>query len=287
MGSDNPGLFVFVLDQSGSMAQSWKTDPTHVKAAALADTVNDALVEIANRCIKGAEGVSHRCDIAIIGYSTDSAGNPTIRSGFGGALAGRDIVSIQNVYANPLGHRVIKEEQEQFDEIGGLRMIEVEGMAAYWIEPQADGGTPMPQALARACEIVENWINDPEEPRHRGAFPPIVIHITDGQSTHGDPSHEAEHIRSLATEYGSVLLINSHIPDEGGPQIRYPAGEAELPDEFARLLFRMSSELPAPLMPAAQKAELPVREGSRLMTFNAGVETVTKLINYMSMTPLK
>ena len=69
----------------------------------------------------------------------------------------------------------------------------------------------MCNALYRAYDIVDKWIQE-----HKRSFPPVVIHISDGESQDGDPLQYAESLRSLATEDGNVLLFNCHLSETAG-----------------------------------------------------------------------
>ena len=84
MGSDHPGLFIFLLDCSGSMDLNWPGNSASSqikKAQFLSDIVNKVIREIG----ANASG-KHRCDIALIGYE----GSQGAASLWDGPLAGRD-----------------------------------------------------------------------------------------------------------------------------------------------------------------------------------------------------
>ena len=48
----------------------------------------------------------------------------------------------------------------------------------------------------------EQWIAE-----HRDSFPPVVVHITDGESQEGDPRPYADPLRELATEDGEEAVV--------------------------------------------------------------------------------
>ncbi len=192
----NPTCFVFLLDQSTSM-----TDPIAAgdgpkrKADAVADALNRLLFELSLKCAK-EEGVRDYFHVAVIGYGA------RVGSAFGGALAGRDLVPLSQVADNPL--RVEERAKKVPDGAGGL--VETTARFPVWVDPVANGGTPMSQALREAVALVERWVSD-----RPGCFPPIVINLTDGESTDGDPSEPASRLRALATADGPVLLFNLHV----------------------------------------------------------------------------
>ena len=45
-------------------------------------------------------------------------------------------------------------------------------------------------------------------------YPPLVINITDGHPTDGDPREAAKELRELASRDGKVLMFNAHISDK-------------------------------------------------------------------------
>lgn len=275
VGQDHPGLFVFVLDQSGSMASKWMGDPSQnaIKAEALSDILNGAIREIGARSQKGGKPV-HRCDIGLIGYE-----GRNVTSLWGGKIANKDLVGIEEVTASALEEHSVKVKVP--DGRGGF--VESDQTLQFWLKPKTGGGTPMAEGLSKARGMVETWLNS--DPNHSDSFPPVVIHITDGMPNDDQAARiEAEKVRGLATNDGNVLLINIHVPDGIGYPILYPASEADLPPNSAeaKLLFDMSSNLPAEMYESAVGAGLPVKPGCKLMIVNANADSVATLIQWGS-----
>ena len=262
----NPTCFVFLLDQSTSMEDpivaGGEGTPKR-KADAVADALNRLLFELSLKCAK-EEGVRDYFHVAVLGYGA------RIGSAFGGALAGRDLVPLSQVADNPL--RVEERAKKVPDGAGGL--VETTARFPVWVDPVASGGTPMTQALGQAAALVERWVG--ERP---GSFPPIVINLTDGESTDGDPAEPAARLRSLATADGSVLVFNLHVSAGQAAPIVFPASEANLPDDFARLLFGMSSPLPPHMLRYASTQGIAVGEGSRGFVFNADITSVVQFLD--------
>ena len=71
-----------------------------------------------------------------------------------------------------------------------------------------------------------------------------MINITDGESQDGDPIPYADAVKELATSDGNVLLFNCHLSMTAADSFLFPASDEILPDELARVLFKMSSVLP-------------------------------------------
>ena len=47
--------------------------------------------------------------------------------------------------------------------------------------------------------------------RYPNCYPPLVLNITDGAATDGNPEEAAANLRHLASTDGNVLLFNAHV----------------------------------------------------------------------------
>lgn len=246
----NPGCVLFIIDQSASMSDRLDEAP---KADIAATTLNRTLHELIIECSK--ENVYDYFDIGVIGYG--SAG-PT--NGLQGPLAGQLLHPISQVAANPI--RVEDRAQKISDGAGSL--LEVQRKFPIWFDPVANGGTPMVAALTMAGQSLADWCD-----AHTQSFPPVIIHLTDGEANDGDPEPVAETIRQISTEDGEVILMNVHFSGTGTLQIAFPDSEQDLPDDYARMLFRMSSPLTKVMREKAQSLDFNVNERSRAFMSNA------------------
>lgn len=209
-------------------------NPPPSKAKALADALNHLLNQLVIKCAKGDSsnpmGVRDFYDVAILGYNEGRA-----YPGFQGTLAGKTMHSISTIANSPL--RIESRMKKVFDGAGGL--VDMPVKLPVWIEPASSGGTPMTAAFSEAYKLLEAWVQ-----AHPNSFPPIVIHITDGESTDGDPSSAMNLVRSLSTVDGNVLLFNLHTNVTASHVLSFPGSEAALPDAYAKTLFDNSSLLP-------------------------------------------
>jgi hypothetical protein len=260
----NPSLMMFLIDQSGSMSDAIAgSNGAKSKAQAVADALNRLLHNLTIKCAKG-EIVRDYFDVSVIGY-----GGPTVGPVFAGALVGRDLVKTSEVANNPA--RVEQRTKKVEDGAGGL--VDQVVRFPVWFDPISNGGTPMCQALGVAHGIVSNWVAS-----HPTSYPPMVINLTDGEATDGDPEPHGTAISGLATNDGGVLMYNCHISATEGAPIIFPSGEEMLPDQYACLLFRMSSPLPEKIRLAAA-AERNVAEGARGFAFNADLVDLIRFLD--------
>lgn len=258
----NPSCFLFLIDQSASMEDSWAGEEKK-KADELAVAINRLLQNLIIKCAK-SEGVRDYFHIGVIGYGA------TVGPAFGGQLIGKELVPISEVANSPA--RVEERIKKVDDGAGGL--IDQTIKFPIWFDPIAQNGTPMCQALLRAHNIVQKWLSE-----YPNCFPPIVINITDGEATDGDPSIPAENLKQLSSSDGSVLLFNVHLSSQNASPIEFPNNEEHLPDEFARLLYRMSSYLPEYMRNIAQQEGFSISAETKGFVFNADIVSVIRFLD--------
>ncbi len=247
----SPGCFILLLDQSYSMSEPMSGDSNRSRAQSLATHVNRLLHSLVSRASKTGQ-LRHYFDIGVIGYRNESA-----ESALAGSLARQGLVSIVDIGNNPL----------RVDEQDGIK-------SPVWVEPVAEGGTPMCAALNLAGAQAKGWVD-----QHKSSFPPVIINITDGRSTDGDPKVWAERLRTLGTDDGKLLLFNVALSSNGSQPIEFPGTPNKLPDEYARLLFEISSTLPPSMTEMLPQYGVPVAQGARGFVYNANIDSVVRVMN--------
>ena len=257
----NPSAFLFLIDMSGSMTDPYAGGKR--KADGVADAINKLLSNLSIKCTK-SEGVRDYYEVGVISYGKQ------VQPALGGELAGQALATISNVANHPA--RVEERTKKEDDGAGGLSDIQVK--FPVWFDPKAAGSTPMCKAFKLAHETLKPWVD-----AHKYSFPPIVINITDGESTDGDPSADAQALRALETQDGNVMLFNCHISNAQGASVLFADAEEGLPDQFAKLLFNMSSVLPEAIRQGAQSAGFPVSESSRGFAFNADLVELIRFLD--------
>jgi hypothetical protein len=260
----NPTCFLFLVDQSESMSDPFGGEAgNRKKSEGVADAINRLLQTLVLRCAK-SEGVRDYFHVGVIGYGS------RVGSAFGGALSGQRFVPISAIANQPL--RVEQRMKKVDDGAGGL--VEQSSKFPIWFEPVADGPTPMCEALRLAQGIVSEFIS-----RAAHCFPPLIVNITDGEANDGNPEPVAEVIKQMGSSDGQALLFNAHLSSRRERPFEFPSVGDGLPDEFARMLFRMSSPLPERMCEVAQKEGLPVVAGSRGFVFNADLVSVIRFLD--------
>ncbi|HDN25769.1 MAG TPA: VWA domain-containing protein [Thioploca sp.] len=259
----NPSCVLFMIDQSFSMDDPFGGgESTDKKATAVADVINKLLQNLVIKCAKD-EGVRDYYHIGVIGYGGQ------VGPAFGGELASKELVPISQIANSPA--RVEERTKKMPDATGEL--VEQTVKFPIWFDAITSGGTAMCKAMTQAKQILESWLT-----AHPDGYPPIVINITDGESTDGNPNEVAQAIKNLKSNHGEVLLFNIHLSSHQNPKIEFPESEAGLPDEYAIRLFQMSSVLPNSIKEIAHQEGYPVSTGARGFVFNADM---TALINFL------
>lgn len=259
-----PALITIMLDRSTSMNDHFcgqKGESS--KADGVADAVNRVIHNIVIKSTKG-EIINHYFDVAVLGYGS------SVACALSGTLSGKQIISVKELGENPL--RIDERKQTISDGAGGPTTKDVR--MPIWVEPLATGGTPMLEAFTQVKKILEPWIS-----QHPESFPPIVINITDGESTDGDPREIANEIKKLQTSDGSVLIMNAHLSSSKACLIEFPNRPDELPDNYAKMLFEMSSILPPKMLASVQAENKSVKEGGRGFVFNADLVSLITFLD--------
>jgi hypothetical protein len=256
----NPTCIVLLIDQSGSMSDPFSNDSVMKKSDFVAEVVNHTLHDLVIRCTK-TEEIRNYYYISVIAYGR------RVGPALGGPLENRELAPIAELADYPLQ---VKTTYKRVSDGAGA-WVEIPVRFPVWMNPVAEGKTPMCEALQRVKTILHSWLSE-----HPRGFPPTVLHLTDGESSDGDPSELGQEIMSLKTDDGSVLLFNCHISSRRGAKIEYPASEKALPDGFAQTLFGISSQLPENFLAAAAQLGVQTADGSRGFVFNADPSSIVQ-----------
>ncbi len=266
INTSKPGCFLFLVDQSGSTKAPVKATGVPL-AEEIARVLNEFISTLLARC-SGGGFIKDRVHTGILGYF----GDDEVRSLLPGGLGG-DIVKISALQTTYLGMKDVRIETV----VDGKSEILTESQC-YWIEPKCGGRTPMNRALRRAKSLVADWID-----AHNDSYPPLVVNITDGVPTDGkDLTAAAAEVTQLKTEDGGVLLLNVHLTPEFSTPLLCPSTDAGLPDDYAKMLWRISSPLPESMQSVAPDFGLTLTDGSRGMAFNASISDLVRVLDFGS-----
>ncbi|OLZ51886.1 hypothetical protein BS330_24900 [Amycolatopsis keratiniphila subsp. nogabecina] len=258
-----PACLLLLIDQSFSMSEPWGTEG-HSKAEALMASVNRLLGNAVIQCSKGGNKILDYFEVGVIGYGAD------VQFALHGTGLDRPLLPISEVANGPL--RIDEVLQKESDGAGGI--IQVPRSFPVWVDPVSNGPTPMVEALRVTEGVLSAWCAE-----HPTSFPPIVINLTDGVSTDGDPRVAADKVRAVRTNDGPTLMFNVHLSNAVVNEIVLPNAADALPDDYAAMLFSMSSELPVQMAEAAAGLGYKVHPGTRGFLYNAKATSVIEFLD--------
>ena len=294
---NNPGCFLFLIDQSASMSDALAGQPDQRKMDGAADAVNKILDAISQRCSQGMD-IRDYFDIGILGYGhrqkvtydpkqlygylddnevwrqlrhdqldKDNLFESIVVSVLPGASLEQPFLPISQVA------EVAEVEERQVKEPDGAGgVVEVTRKVPVWLRPTAGYQTPMCEALSVASKAIREWTA-----QHTDSYPPMVINITDGDATDGNPEPVAQEIMALGTNDGNALFYNAHLSEMSATPVQYLAEDSGLPqDEYAARMFRMSSVFPDQIREMA--AGMNLREGARGYVYNADMVALVQFL---------
>jgi len=274
--SSNPCAFVLLVDQSGSMSEEMEDNKgkTLAKSEHLAMIVNRFLDEILNTCQK-TDGVKNYFEIVIIGYGQLNEDDESIVT-----ICWEDKLK-NNIWVtvDELKHGALRTDVITKPNPNNVGPREIKEPLKIWIEPKAEGLTPMKEAISKCFDILEDWIRN-----HPNSFPPMVFNITDGQASDVEDYNEiidaAHKLTSAKTEDGNVLFFNCLISDNSQNLIDFP----NLSDrkffeenEFELALFEASSFIPNNLIKLLPKANQSDEDKKGLVL--GSIDSVIKFLN--------
>lgn len=285
----NPALVGFVLDMSGSMCEEIVFEGFRMsKCEALGTIVNRTIHEMVSRCRKPA-GYCDYFEFMAIGYSEDDISN-LFEDTIGESGEGDYFYTVNDLAG---AHVEFTEQTRKYTDINGEERFK-RYLVPQYIHPTAGGNTPMYKALKRTYDLTKLWI---EKHNDTVNYPPIIIHITDGETTDASMSEVvalSNKIKALKTADGNVLLLNIHVigSENDTDTIKFPSDKEELQSlKNARDLFEMSSVFPQTMHQMVKEAKnadnLTEVASARMMTFNAGIVTILEAINIGTVTLTK
>jgi len=259
-----PSCFLFLIDQSGSMGDGFTVDAGKKKSEGVADAINKLLQNLVIRCAK-EDGVRDYFHVGVIGYGT------TVGSAYGGSLRGRDMVPISEIANSPA--RIEERTKKTDDGAGGL--LDQTIRFPIWFEPVANGGTPMCRAFSQARNLIQSFVS-----QHPDCYPPVVINITDGESTDGSPTTAMHDLSAIQSTDGNVLLFNLMLSNNpNASPMAFPDSENALPDEYAKLLFEAASPLTTFMRSVAAEHGFSLTDGSRGFVLNADLVLIIQALD--------
>lgn len=178
-------------------------------------------------------------------------------------------------------------ESQVHDVLGGIRTIDQfvrDGVPEF--SPR--GGTNTSAAFLAA----ENLLNT--ELPYMDAHPaPLICHMTDGEYQGDDPTPIVQRIMQMGTPDGNVLVENIFISDKIlknpiGDSFTWPGlvNEADLANDYARALLRMSSPIPDSYLSEMQEFGYQLQSGAPMLFPAQNKELIRMAFTMSGATPV-
>lgn len=262
----NPTCFFFLIDQSSSMMDPiMGVQGNSPKASVVADALNRIIQTLIVTASKDID-IRRYYQIGALGY-----GN-SVSSAFGSLFGEQELVWVDDLYSKPL--RIEERTRAESDGAGGF--IKVPTKFPIWIDPIANGRTPMCEVLSKTKLILEKWCRE-----HPQSYPPTIINVTDGEANDGDPRMPAQELINLTTNDGNPLLFTLHVSSNSfSNPITCPSVDEVLPDGPSKIMFEMSSQLTDMMVKMANNDyQYQFEKGAKGFVYNGNMEQIVTLLD--------
>jgi hypothetical protein len=269
------GCVVLMIDESAAMQAPAAKAPgapmTSLGGAAKtkAESVATAINALLNRLTQEVD-----CEVALIGYRTDAAGQADVGCRWSGALSGCQWVPVGDLKGAEV---TVEQRVRKIPGPGGF-LQEQPFDFPVWYQPQLGERSPQIAALQYCRQLLEAWGARPD-----ATTAPLVIHLFAGSSADGNPLKATKDVMDLQTPGGSPLVIQVHLSSSDTvPATLYPSNRAFLPVGPTRDLFERASLLPDHLAAALRAAKVALNPKARGMIYHAKMEDVSRALNLVS-----
>lgn len=225
---------VIAIDQSSSMSGRMSLNGCDISKADAVSMVVGRLVDeliLRSHC---DSGYRHYYDIALLGYAEES-----IYSLLGEEVAFYPITKLAEHNVRRVPYML------SYNTLDGETCSLCENVS-LWVEPRAQGSTPLYKLINSVTTLVEEWCAKDE---NRESFPPLVFNISDGEASDADYDmlrSAAQRLKDTGTTDGNTLFMNVHISSNTEVEpIVFPTSSELLPaTRYISVLMEMSSMIP-------------------------------------------
>ncbi len=260
-------LVIFLLDESQEMnvpaARSSQSmvgaAPPRTKAQHTATAVNSLLERLS-----GVTGI----DIALVGYRSNSSGEPVVGSRWSGSVVGQSVL-----YSEQLSSAVLRIETRTKKTAGPVGMQAQPVAFNVWYDAPLEGKAPQIAAFRYCKELIE---------QHgcSESMPVLMVHVSASASGDGNPQQVIKEIMGLN---GSPIILQTHLAaftkSDALPATLFPANRAFLPPGSVRDLYDRSSPLPDLFAAKLRQAKFTLNVGARGMVYNGKLIDLTHLLS--------
>jgi len=281
MSRANPGLMVFLVDCSASMAfpllhSATDKNKSISKFEAAATILDSVLFQCTTKCAS-EDKYKDYVDFVILGYG-DNVFSP---------------ISKISVSEYPISVNKLDSSYESVEEFSEEESDETNS-PIKWINQnmQLGGITSMRAGFAMAKKLIQDWAK-----KHPDSYPPVLLNVSDGMANDlpiinvdGEDALDVaplielcNDIKKIQTNDGNTVIGNIHLSDGKIMNVKFPVSIDEVQElelESAETLFEMTSTVPAPWLEKAQGFGLNIRQDSKMYIYNSDFDSFLSFFKF-------
>ena len=209
------------------------------------------------------------CEIALVGYGANAAGEEDVGSRWRGELEGREFVPSRDL--GPAA-TIEKRTRKVPTPDGGVAEEVVD--FPVWYQPRQCVLSPQAAAFRFVAQILD---------RRKAAGEvgqPIIVHICGGNSSDGSPQIIVDELSQVDFGGEKPLFVQCHVASVVGQLTSaFPLQQALLPTGLARDLFSRASLMPEGLRAANGLGTFEIPPGARAVVHNGKMLDVVRCLN--------
>lgn len=251
-----PGCLILVVDQSAAMKSPLNPGNSACKSDIVAVVINRFIHRLIKRCKSESGKIRASWYVGVVGYGD------TVGPAFIGKHQGKELVNVSDLSTTV---DYVVPDRPKSTIIG----------IPVWVRPKAAGPARMCGGLGSALKLARDFVAD-----NPTSHPPIIVNISGGTVSDGDPRPLANGIKEIQSADGNVLLFNVCLP--GRPEdemINFPDDPGQLPDHLAaKAMWDMSSPLLVKMIHLAREYQIDISPRARGFAWNSDVTAIAGLL---------
>ncbi|MBY0549937.1 MAG: hypothetical protein K2W95_21870 [Candidatus Obscuribacterales bacterium] len=251
-----PGCLILVVDQSAAMKSPLNPGNSACKSDIVAVVINRFIHRLIKRCKSESGKIRASWYVGVVGYGD------TVGPAFIGKHQGKELVNVADLSTTV--DYVVPDRPKST--IVGIPV---------WVRPKAAGQARMCAGLGSALKLARDFVAD-----NPTSHPPIIVNISGGAVSDGDPRPLANAIKEIQSADGNVLLFNVCLPGRPDDEmINFPDDPGQLPDHLAaKAMWDMSSPLLVKMIHLAREYQIDISPRARGFAWNSDVTAIAGLL---------
>lgn len=257
---------ILLVDESAAMSAVMRdrladgSTSSKTNAERVATAINGLLRKLAD---------GPACDVALMGYKSDSSGNADVGCRWPEALAAREFVPSSDLSAAA----TVEKRTRRVPRPDGSISEEVVDFSV-WYKPGLGEKAPQIAAFKHVHSLLERRKSAGQNGQ------PIIIHVFSGASADGSPQIVVDELLRLDPVGIKPLVVQCHLAAAAGVVTSvFPSKQGYLTAGLARDLFSRSSVLSDALQQALKANKVVVLPSTRALVHNAKISDLVRCLD--------